>query len=310
MDSFLVAAKSVLPLFFIIIVGIGFSRTKAASSAWVDVLNKYALWIGFPALVFSSLAKLDFQPAEYSSLIISNSIFIISCMLLAFPISRIFNLSNRVKRTLFLLLSFGNVAYLGIPVLVSSMGEGVLPVAAVVSALYVFWLLTMGIILVEVNGPDEMSVARLLKSLATNPLLLSVILGMVASIFKIGPGALVMRTIDFFSQSVTAVVLFSLGIFLGLQKVGSIKEWLPVFWLTIVTTIVLPAFFYFVLKGFGLPDSHFRSSIIDAAMPLGLTPYALSVQYKLEANLAARLVVMATAFSVIILPLWIVITGS
>jgi predicted permease len=231
-------------------------------------------------------------------------------MLLAFPISRIFNLSNRVKRTLFLLLSFGNVAYLGIPVLVSSMGEGVLPVAAVVSALYVFWLLTMGIILVEVNGPDEMSVARLLKSLATNPLLLSVILGMVASIFKIGPGALVMRTIDFFSQSVTAVVLFSLGIFLGLQKVGSIKEWLPVFWLTIVTTIVLPAFFYFVLKGFGLPDSHFRSSIIDAAMPLGLTPYALSVQYKLEANLAARLVVMATAFSVIILPLWIVITGS
>jgi predicted permease len=310
MDSFFVAAKSVLPLFFIIIVGLGFSRTKAASVAWVDVLNKYALWIGFPALVFSSLAKLDFQVGEYSSLIISNSIFIVACMLLAYPVSRIFRLSNRVKRTLFLLLSFGNVAYLGIPVLVSSMGEGVLPVAAIISALYVFWLLTIGIILVEINGPEKMSVTRLLKSLATNPLLLSVIFGMLASIFKIWPGGLVMRTVDFFSQSVTAVVLFSLGIFLGLQKIGSVKEWVPVFWLTVVTTIVLPAFFYFALKGFILPNEQFRSSIIDAAMPLGLTPYALSVQYKLEAKLAARLVVMATALSVIILPLWIVITGK
>lgn len=309
MDSFIVASRSVLPLFFIIIAGIGFSRTRAASVAWVDVLNKYALWIGFPALVFSSLAKLDFQPAEYSSLIIANSILIVSCMLLSYPVSRIFRLSNRVKRTLFLLLSFGNVAYLGIPVLVSSIGEGILPVAALISALYVFWLLTLGIILVEVHGPEEMSVKRLLKSLTTNPLLLSVIFGMIASMLNMGQGGLIMRTIDFFSQSVTAVVLFSLGIFLGLHKIGSLKEWLPVFWLTVVTTILLPAIFFFVLKVFNLPEAQFRSSIIDAAMPLGLTPYALSVQYKLEANLAARLVVMATAFSVIILPMWIVFTS-
>lgn len=309
MDSFFVASKSVLPLFFIIIAGLGFSRTRAASATWVDVLNKYALWIGFPSLVFSSLAKLDFEPAEYSSLIVSNSFIIVACMLLSYPVSKIFRLSNRVKRTLFLLLSFGNVAYLGIPVLVSSMGEDILPVAAIISAIYVFWLLTLGIILVEVHGPEEMSLKRLLKSLGTNPLLLSVILGMTASIFKIGPGEMVMKTVDFFSQSVTAVVLFSLGIFLGLQKIGSLKEWLPVFWLMVLTTILLPAAFFFVLKGFNMPDAQLRSSVIDAAMPLGLTPYALSVQYKLEANLAARLVVMATAFSVIILPLWIVITG-
>ena len=66
---------------------------------------------------------------------------------------------------------------------------------------------------------------------------------------------------------------------------------------------------YAYLKIVGMNTILVKASILDAAMPLGLTPYVLASQYKLEDKLAARVVVLGTALSVFIIPLWMVILG-
>ena len=138
MGTFLIAAKTVLPLFLVILTGTVFSRTKVNTANWVEVLNKYALYIGFPALVVASLMHLEIGEQSYSKLIIYNSGYIVSCMLLAFPIAKIFRLSTKMLRSLFLILPFGNISYLGIPVLQNAMGNEILPIAAIISAVYIF----------------------------------------------------------------------------------------------------------------------------------------------------------------------------
>jgi hypothetical protein len=309
MDTFLVAFKTVLPLFLVIIAGIVFSRTKVSSAAWVDILNKYALYIGFPALVVASLMHLELEGQSYSKLILMNSAYIVICMLLAFPISRVFGLSKRIRSSLFLILSFGNVAYLGIPVLNNAYGDKILPVAAIISAVYVFWLLTLGIILIEINGENRLNGKKLFLSLVQNPLLLSVFAGLFIVVFQIKLPDFAEKTILLFSNSVTAVVLFSLGIFLGLHKIGNPKDWLKAFLFSLITMLVLPFVFYEIVKNTGLDSMQFKATILDSAMPLGLTPYVLSVQYKLESSLVARIVVLATLLSLIIIPLWMVWLG-
>jgi predicted permease len=309
MTHFLLAVKTVLPLFLVIIAGLIFSRTKAASKNWIDVLNKYALWIGFPALVIASLMKLELNGQSYTGLIITNSVYIVICMFLAFPIAGIFKLSSRVKRSLFLILSFGNVAYLGIPVLHNAFGDSVLPVAAIISAVYVFWLLTLGIILIEINSEEKLNVKKLIFSLLKNPLLLSVFVGLFIVFFNIKLPEIIEKTISLFSNSVTAVVLFSLGIFLGLHKTGNLQDWLKALVLTIVTILVLPFIFYLAIKNTGMDSLQFKATILDSAMPLGLTPYALSVQYNLEVTLVSKIVVLGTIISVITIPLWMVWVG-
>lgn len=309
MAHFLLAVKTVLPLFLVIVAGLLFSRTKAASITWIDVLNKYALWIGFPALVIASLMKLELNGQSYSGLILTNSVYIVICMLLAFPIAGILKLTPKVKRSLFLILSFGNVAYLGIPVLHNAFGDSVLPVAAIISAVYVFWLLTLGIILIEINGEEKLNVKKLIFSLMKNPLLLSVFAGLFIVFFNIKLPEIIEKTITLFSNSVTAVVLFSLGIFLGLHKTGKLKDWLTAFTFSIVTLLVLPFIFYLAIKNTGMDSLQLKATIIDSAMPLGLTPYALSVQYNLEVTLVSRIVVLATILSVIVIPMWMVLVG-
>jgi predicted permease len=309
MAHFFLAVKTVLPLFLVIIAGLLFSRTKSASITWIDVLNKYALWIGFPALVIASLMKLELNGQSYSGLILTNSVYIVICMLLAFPIARIFKLTSKVKRSLFLILSFGNVAYLGIPVLHNAFGDSVLPVAAIISAVYVFWLLTLGIILIEISGEEKLNVRKLIFSLLKNPLLLSVFAGLCIVVFNIQLPEIIEKTISLFSNSVTAVVLFSLGIFLGLHKIGYPKDWLKALVFTILTILVLPFIFYLAIKNTGMEALQFKASILDSAMPLGLTLYALSVQYNLEVPLVSRIVVLATVLSVLVIPVWMVVLG-
>ena len=309
MSSFFLAAKSILPLFLVILTGIGMVRIKAVHTGWVDVLNKYALWIGLPSLIFTALIRLNFQFSEYGSMILSNSVYLIACVLLTFPVSALLKTSLKTRRTLFLLLGFGNISYLGIPLISSAMGAEAMGAAILLSAIYPFWMFTLAIVLIEITGHEKVHLLIILKKLITNPLLISVFLGIVASFFKIPVQSAVIRTLDLFGQSVTAVVLFSLGIFLGSQQIGSLKEWWPVLGLTIVIMIILPGLFYFLAKGSGMTPVQFRASILDAAMPMGLTAYAMTEQYQLNALLTGRLVILSTLLASIILPAWIVITS-
>lgn len=309
MAHFLLALETVLPLFVVIGLGVVFSRTKAFSSQWIDILNKYALYVGFPALVIASLMKLEPNAELFSELILHTSVYTVSCILLAFPVAKIFRLSRKMMRTLFLILPFGNFAYLGIPVLQSAYGDGILPTAAILSAIYLFWVLTLTIILVEAYGEEQFQAKKLTLSLLQNPLLLSVFVGLAIVLLKIKLPFVAEKTIELFSNSVTAIILFALGLFLGSQQLGKLKEWYRVLVLVFVTMLVLPACYLAYLKLVGMEKTLLNASILDAAMPMGLTPYVLTAQYKLESKLAARVVVLGTALSVVILPLWMVFLG-
>lgn len=310
MNSFFVAAKSILPLFLIILAGMGMVRLKAVHQGWVDVLNKYALWIGLPSLIFAALARLDLNLSEYGSLIWMNSGYLIVCTLLAFPVSYFFKTSLKTKQTLFLLLGFGNISYLGIPIIANALGNEAVPSAILLSGVYPVWMFTLAIGLIEITGHEKVHYFLIFKRLFTNPLILSVALGVLVSFFEISLPSAMMRTLDLFGQSVTAVVLLSLGIFLGSQPVGKPKEWWPVLGLAIAIMIILPGLFYLAAKGQGgMSNLQFRASILDAAMPMGLTAYAMTEQYQLNALLTGRLVILSTLLAAIILPVWIVITA-
>ncbi|MEI6276057.1 MAG: AEC family transporter [Prolixibacteraceae bacterium] len=308
-SSFLVAFKTILPLFLIILAGVVLFKLKTATMEWADVLNKYALKIGFPALIFSALVKMEFSFTEHATLIYANSIYLILCMLLAFPVGAFFKTSTKTRQSLILLLAFGNITYLGIPVIVSTLGDIATGPAVLIAAMNLFWMFSLSLILIEVAGDGKFEFKTILTKLVTNPLLIAVFLGLIGSALKIPTQNSFMKSLDLIAQSVTALVLLSLGIFMGSQKLGHLKEWVPVFGLSLAILVVLPAIFFFFLRFTRMDSVSFRCSVFDAAMPSGLTAYALSHQYGLNTKLAGRLVVISTFLSLLILPVWIALTA-
>jgi predicted permease len=305
MTSFFSAFQSIGPLFLVIFVGMVVSRNKSVDNQWLEILNNYALWIGFPALILVALSRLDWNLNIYGSLIAWNSARIVVPMVLVFPASFLLKLKNNTRRTLFLAVSYGNVAYLGIPVLRSAFGDQILPEATMISAVYVFWLFTLGIFLVEYFGDHKVHTKELLLRLVTNPLLIAVFAGLFIAINHLQLPKIVMNGLDIFANSVTAVVLFSLGLFMGKQAIGKFRDWIPVVAFSFVILFILPLLFLLILKPF-TDLSVSKAWIMEAAMPMGLTAYALCLKYKLNTEFASRVVVASTLLALISLPVWLV----
>lgn len=305
MGSFITAIQSILPLFLVIFAGMVVSRNKSVDNKWLEVMNNYALWIGFPALILVALSRLEWNYELYSNLIFWNSARLVFSILIVLPVSSILKLDNKMRRTLFLAVSFGNVAYLGIPVLRSAFGDQILPEATMISSVYLFWLFTLGIFMVEYFGDEKIKVSQLALNLLKNPMLIAVFIGVTIAFTHYQVPKIILSGLDLMAGSVTGVVLFSLGIFVGRQPIGKFSEWIPIMAFSLVILFVVP-WLFFLISGNFIPKSTSRAWILEAAMPLGLTPYALSMRYDLNTGFASRVVVASTLMALLSLPFWLV----
>ena len=106
------------------------------------------------------------------------------------------------------------------------------------------------------------------------------------------------------SASVTPVVLLVIGIFIGGSQLGKISEWAFVFLFSVITLLVLPAIFYFILKILGYTPYNFSISVIELAMPSAITPFALADEYHLNKKFIAHSIILSTILSILTLPFW------
>ena len=297
----------IAPLFFLIFASAFLQKLKNVGDDWSKVLNDYALNIGLPVLIFSALAKAPSLFAGQAQLIVANSIFILVSLLLAVIFGKVLRLKKQMFLTVFICFVFGNIAYLGIALLVQIAGEQVLPTASVIVATYFFWLFIIGIGYLDfsIEKNKKIVVKNTVKNLFKNPLLLAVILGVVVGGLQIALPSVLLKSLDMVTASVTPTVLIVIGLFIGKSQIGKLTEWGPVVLFSILTLCILPAIFYFGAKFFGFVPSHFSSSIIQAAMPLAITPFALADKYHLNKVFIARSIVLSTILSVVTIPFWI-----
>lgn len=302
----------IAPLFLIIFASALLQKFKNIGDDWSKILNDFALKIGLPVLIFSALSKAPFSFSDQAQLIIANSIYILISFLLAVIVGKILRLKKQMFKTLFICLVFGNIAYLGIPILTQISGEKTLPTATLIVAIYLFWIFTVGVGYLDYSiEKNKNAVAKnMIKNLFKNPLLLSVILGIIIGSLKITLPSILLKSLNMIAASVTPIVLVVIGLFIGKSEIGKLREWLPILLFSILHLVILPAGFYFGAKFLGFIPNQFSSSIIQAAMPLAITPFALADKYNLNKTFVVRSIVLGTILSVVSLPFWISILQS
>jgi len=306
----------IMPLFLIIFGAAIIEKIKKLDEHWSRVLNSFALHVGLPALIFSSLSKISFN--GQGNIIIANSLLLLFSFLLVYILSKTINMNQKTVKTLFICLSFGNIAYLGPSVLTQIYGPKILPDASLIIAVHLFWLFTIGLGFLDYDMANRQSwIGKLFHqkkkqdiikhigfNLITNPLLISIFLGLLVAGFNIHLPRLIATAIDTLAASVVPVVLVVIGLFIGSSKIGKIKEWWPVIAFTIITLLILPGIFYLALKIFTSDLHKYIPSLIEIAMPLAITPFALADKFDLDKKFIARAIVLSTILSIITIPIW------
>ena len=295
-----VALGVILPVYVTICVGLLLRWVAVADDSWVEVLNRYGLYVAFPVLVFVNLtgvsgAALVARLPVYAS----NAALVAGVFALMTLVTRLLSVERRWANTLVICSFFGNVAYLGFPIVsgLAPTREGEL---AVLIAIYVTILFTAGIILLELSQAKPQRAGKLFGSVLQNPFIVAILAAVAVAATGLQVPAPIAAALSMIKASASPVVLVALGIFLGAKR-----DWARVAGkaalLVALKMVIFPALFI-LLGAVAFPGELFLPSILEAAMPIGVTLFALSSAYALEREAIAAAVVSGTTLAAISIP--------
>jgi hypothetical protein len=295
--------QTLAPLMFLVILGYVLKKTIADDS-WTTVLNKLAIYLLFPALIFSGMIKVKIETINDFSFIYGNFMLLVLIITLLYFGLQAIGFKKSIVNTYVISVFFGNVGYLGFPILSSLIpySEGLVSMHV---ALYTLILFTFGIGVLEFSVHKKLSLKIFFDALK-NPLLLAVIFSVFLLFTDIKLPFVVLKTVDLLAGGATPIILISLGIFLA-QKLPK-AEYQHIIGLVGLKLFVVPLLFllYFYMAG---QTEVLAISVLEAGMPMAITPFILAELYPMEREIIAVGIVISCLLSVFTLPLLMVLVG-
>ena len=298
----------ILPSFIVIALGGFLKMVNVAKDSWVDILNKYGLWVGFPSLIFETLIKLDKnRVVSKIDIFIVNLIFLVFLIILAISITKLSGVKKKLANSFIICTFFGNVAYLGYPVVMSVFPNREAELSVIIS-IYVLVLFTIGIGWLEFGRSKRINLLKLILNFVLNPFIIAITIGIIFLMFEIRLPLYIEKAFVMLKASASPVVLIALGIFIY-RRISLRKIFIPVLLLTGIKLVIVPTIFLTTTLLFQSVGK-LSVSIIESAMPLAITPFALSSMYDLEREVIGTAIVFSTLLSMVTLPIFIYLVRS
>lgn len=295
-----ILVEIVSPFFCFILIGYVFGKLIDRNDAGLFWLNKFIIYLAVPALLFSLLSK---SPIEE----MLNLKFILTTTLITFGIfiiSFVYLVRVRKKRLgdsslLAASASYGNVGYMGVPLMVALVGEkAIIPATLILT----FDSMLHFVLVPLIAGRNETgSRADKLKhslfEIAKNPFLVATVLGIFVAVFNVPLPNLVYNVSDQLGKSAIPTALFSLGVSLSLSKFTNInvdKSFLVVMKLFIHPILVAVIFLSFG----GFEPIWMASAIIMASLPTALNVFMMAKQYDKQSETVSSVTLFGTIISI------------
>ena len=238
-------------------------KRTIADDSWTHVLNKLAIYLLFPALIFSGMVKVKLETIDDFSFIYGNFIILVLVIFTLYMVLKRLGFSKSIVNT------------------------------------YVIAVL-------EYSVHEKLELSILTNTLK-NPLLLAVLFSIVILAFKIELPFVVTKTVDLLAGGATPIILISLGIFFARELPKNI-DYRHVVGLISLKLIVMPMIFFLYFSLSGKTDV-LAISVLEAGMPIAITPFILAELYPMEKELIALSIVISCILSVVTLPIIMVFVG-
>ncbi|MGK5088377.1 AEC family transporter [Bdellovibrionota bacterium FG-2] len=206
-------------------------------------------------------------------------------------------LSNSAKGALLLVASWGNVTYLGIPLLTSWVGEKIQMLAVIYDlAAFSPLLFSMGAWIGGRFGNEQECSKTFDFSILKLPPLWAAIAGIItqeSGLAEALPSPILLLC-QGASKMVGPLMIFSVGLALRIPKISRVAMMAPS---VLVKLVVSPLVVYGVSRIFGLSGDLLRAETLEAAMPTMVLTLVISERFKLDSELLTQIIAVSTLFS-------------
>jgi predicted permease len=193
-----------------------------------------------------------------------------------------------------------------LPILKTLFGQPGVLAAAIATIFVGAVIFPVLVVLLESDRPDvsrSLHGAALLRRIATNPVILATVCGVVWSIVGVTlPGPLV-SLLTILGEALTPCALFSIGLELTLSE---LRQRLKLYaLLTALKLAIVPLVVYALCLAAQLDRTATIAAVVCAAVPTAKSAYVLAVEYDVEKAVVSGVISMTTLFSVVTLLAWL-----
>lgn len=312
---FVVVFYKVLPL--LLVIGLGYLagalRAFPDPTVAIETLNRYALYFGFPLLIFRGFCQPEWALSTHPGFYLLH--LLIAAVVIG-GVGLFGQLSTSIasiRGSLVLGSLFGNVAYLGLPLGTQLLGQESLGLLSSSVAMQVFLAMALGPLFLlvwqapsqEANAPSR---RELLSKLLWQPLLWAPVLGLLVRLSLPKQALLGIATqLKFFAVSAAPVALFLLGLHIWVHQRSLRKLDLPVLWLLLAKLVWVPL----CVLGLGgvcvrwgwVSVKEWQVLLVLSTMPTAITTFSIARDMGVSEGRMAQAILLSTLISLVLLPL-------
>ncbi len=294
MNAALLSQISVL--FGLIIVGYIANKCTILDEHTNEKLSSFLLKIALPSTILSSaLENTDVDKMQVVNVaVIAVSIFI-ALPVLTVLLTRVL----RLDKTYSLMLNYGNLGFMGIPIVSSVFGSEYVIYVAVFMMVFNIHIFTVGVIILQ-GKPS--SLKEMVKKLCT-PGVIAALMAFVIVLVGISVPAPLENLLESVGSTTTPMAMIEIGSQLAqVNLLDSVRKW-RLYLMSVFKLIAYPALVYVVLSILIGADTTPKIATILCGMPVEGNVTMLCSEYRGDTALAAEGTCVSTLLSVLTIPI-------
>ena len=291
MDSFMMAARVVLPMAMMVLIGMLLRIGKITDPDTMRKVDKITYNLFMPVLMFYNIYNTDFSQLQNVGYILYGVAGLTITFFAALFLVPRFIKTSATAGAYGQTLIRPNYILFGAAVAESIYGEGNIGLVMLMAAVAVPVFNSMSSIILESARNSSASLKKLLLAIARNPTLIATFLGLLVNFSGLRFPDLILGVIEDISGLTTPISFLSIGVTLSFRGVSNKKYLASAIALRLV---LIPLIFVVggVMLGFRGPE--LCAILILFAAPVAVSSYPMAVAMDSDGDFAAQMVALST----------------
>ncbi|UOO37118.1 AEC family transporter [Oscillospiraceae bacterium CM] len=293
-------------LFLILVIGFTANKLHVLNADSNKLLSKLVLNIALPCTILNSV--MNGQPTASGSdaaLFMGIALVMYAIFLaIALPVPTLLRAPDKDRGITRFMLVFGNVGYMGFPVVETLFGSSAVFYVALVNMLFGLLCFSFGILMISGRG------GKINPRLFLNPALFASAAAIVIFVLRVHTPGILANTADVVGRLTTPCAMLIIGSTLAEIPFKEVFGALRLYPFTVIKLLIIPLLTWAVLRLFVTDTMMLRVLVVLAAMPSATNATMMSFEYGGNEKLAAEGVFMTTLFSIVTIPFLVYILFS
>ncbi|MCI5740843.1 MAG: AEC family transporter [Lachnospiraceae bacterium] len=312
LENFIYSINVTIPIFLVMILGYFLRRRGMLNENFVNVANKFNFDVTLPFMVFRDIAAVDIRSVFDLKYVLFCAIASSVCFWVVWGLAKLF-MKDKSLIGAFVQASFrSSAAVMGLAFISNLYGPSAMGPLMIIGAVPLYNIYSVLVLTFEAEddgtGRDTGKLKEACVNILKNPIIISIVLGLIVSLCKLDFPVLVDNTIDNVAKMATPLALITLGA--GFEGKEALAKMKPTLWAAFIKLIGQAAIFIPIAIALGFTGEKLIAIMVMLAAPATPSCYIMAKNMKNDGVLTASIIVTTTLLAAFTLTGWIFILRS